>query len=88
MQLNEPINLIVYADTHNDHALSEHIRSLGDLQKIAKKLHPVFHVSNFWPQQPSEYDLHILVTLPIGKSTQQKLLIVYAFFARNPAYET
>jgi len=69
MQLNEPINLIVYADTATDDALSDHIRSLGELQKIAKKLHPVFHVSKFWPQQPSEYDLHILLTLPIGEST-------------------
>jgi len=70
MQLNEPIDLVVYADMDTDYALSEHIKSLGDLQKIAKKLHPVLHVSNFWPQQPSEYDLHILVTLPIGKSTR------------------
>jgi len=69
MQLNEPIDLTAYDDPDNP-ALLEYIRSLGDLQKIAKKLHPVFHVSNFWPQQPSEYDLHILVTLPIGKSTQ------------------
>jgi len=69
MQLNEPIDLTAYDDP-DDPALPEYIKSLGDLQKTATKLHPVFHVSKFWPQQPSEYDLHILVTLPIGKSTQ------------------
>lgn len=66
MQLHEPIDLTAYDDPENS-ALPEYIKSLGDLQKFANKLSPIYRISKFWPQQPTEYDLHVLVTLPIGK---------------------
>jgi len=66
MQLHEPIDLTAYDDPENP-ALPEYIKSRGDFQKFANKLSPIYPVSKFWPQQPSEHDLHVLVTLPIGK---------------------